>query len=157
MKDILELHQQHAETTAAYKRFFLQMGLGSSPIIAGYLYIFFLDFTAVANDGPVKLMFTLVMGLFMSLVCGALIAGDIGTAIRSRKASEKAYVSALKNEMSHYGIDPQTVVNRTSPDQPDYRFTARLKGREYEFCVRRSETGLVFMRGGYQMQRPVSS
>lgn len=156
MQNILELHHRHAEATAKHKKFFLQMALGSSPIVAGYLYIFSLDFLAVASEGPVKLAFTLVMGLFMCLVCGALIAGDIGAAIRDRKASEEAYVSALREEMLHYGIDPHSVVNRTSPDQSDYRFAARHKGREYEFCVRRSDDGLVFMRGGYPMQRPVS-
>ena len=151
MENILHLHKEHVETSAAHRRYFFQVVLASSPLIAGYFYFFFLDFFTVASQGPVKFWVTVFMGVFMCLVCGALMAGDIGTAIRAKRDSERAYLDALRAEMVHYGIDPDTVVNHTTPDQNEYKFSALLKGREYEFCVTRSGDSIVFMRGGFPM------
>lgn len=154
MENILHLHKEHVETSAAHRKYFFQVALASSPLIAGYLYFFFLDFFTVASQGPVKFWITVLMGVFMCLVCGALMAGDIGTAIRAKKTSERAYLAALRDQMVRYGIDPETVVNHTTPDQSEYRFSAHLKGREHEFCVSHSGDSIVFTRGGFPMPHP---
>lgn len=74
----------------------------------------------------------------------------------SERTAYNAYFSALKVELATYGIDTDSIKNRTDYMTDDYEFTAIRNGDPIDVNVREFGNEIVFMLNGERMQKPVS-